>query len=98
MPPVGVTLSAALPCTRLPATPLDGRDGPTGRSTFFLHGLRLLSLAVVVLLTALAVALEGGSHMTAAVSVHLAVLLGVAAGGRVEGRATSTGHGLEPLP
>jgi hypothetical protein len=57
----------------------------------------LLSAAVIGLLTALAVALEGGSHMIAAVSVHLAVLLGVAAGSRVEGGAKSTGHGLEPL-
>jgi hypothetical protein len=50
------------------------------------------------LLTALAVAFEGGSHMIAAVSVHLVVLVGVAAGSRVEGRATSNGLGLGPLP
>jgi hypothetical protein len=47
---------------------------------------------------ALAVALEGGPRMIAGLSIHLAVLVGVAAGSRVEGRATSAGVGLEPLP
>jgi hypothetical protein len=80
----------ALPCIRLPATPCNRKDGPTSRSTFFLHLLRMLSLAAVVgLLMALAVALEGGPRMIAALSIHLAVLIGVAAGSRVEGRATS---------
>jgi hypothetical protein len=89
----------ALPCTRLPATPSNGKDGPTSRSTFFLHLLRMLSFAAVVgLLMALAVALEGGPRMIAALSIHLAVLIGVAAGSRVEGRATSAWVGLEPLP
>jgi hypothetical protein len=59
----------------------------------------MLSLATVVgLLMALAVALEGGPRMIAALSIHLAVLIGVAAGSRVEGRATSAGLGFEPLP
>jgi hypothetical protein len=52
----------------------------------------MLSLAAVVgLLMALAVALEGGPRMIAALSIHLAVLVGVAAGSRVEGRATLAG-------
>jgi hypothetical protein len=89
----------ALPCTRLPATPPNGKDGLTSRPTFFLHLSRLLGVAIVVgLLTALAVVLEGGSHMIAAVSIHLAVLTGVAAGSRVEGRATYSRLGLEALP
>ena len=92
-------LSAAPPCTRLPATPRKRRDGPTNRYTFFLHLLRILSVAVAVgLLTTLAVGLEGGSHMIATASVHLAVVVGVAAGSRVEGREGSTRLGLEPLP
>jgi len=54
--------------------------------------------AVVGLLMALAVALEGGPRMIGALSIHLAVLIGVAAGSRVEGRATSARVGLELLP
>jgi len=93
----GVSLRCSTPCTRLPATPPNGKDGPTSRSTFQL--LRTLSLAAAVgLLITLAVALEGGTRMIAAVSIHLAVLVGVAAGSRVEGGATSVEVGLEPLP
>jgi hypothetical protein len=92
-------LELALPCTRLPASPPNAKDGPTSRSTFFLHLLRILSLAAAVgLLVALAVVLEGGSHMIATVSVHLAVLTGVAAGSRVEGRAMGIRLSSEPLP
>ena len=59
----------------------------------------MLSLvAVAGLLMALAVALEGGPRMIAGLSIHLAVLVGVAAGSRVEGRAISVGPGFEPLP
>jgi hypothetical protein len=59
----------------------------------------MLSLAAVVgLLMALAVALEGGPRMIAALLIHLAVLVGVAAGSRVEGRATLAGPVFEPLP
>jgi hypothetical protein len=55
-----------------------------------MHRFRMLSLAAIVgLLMALAVALEGGPRMIAALSIHLAVLVGVAAGSRVEGSATS---------
>ena len=86
----GVSFGRSSALHSTPGYPCNRKDGPTSRSTFFLHLSRMLSLAAVAgLLMALAVALEGGPRMIAALSIHLAVLIGVAAGSRVEGRATS---------